>query len=210
MNCAFNLDNLPVAFGTALSKKDDHTYDRNPLNGAIRGLAEEIWKIGGFRFRHRRTHWDRFRFDYICCQDVDCEQTSVTKGKRDSPRMERFNCEGRLILTPSLEQRTMDIRIHHCYHVPYPNWSLSSEVIDFILEKAASSTPADIFQQLQTVRPTGWETTAANGNSLIQVNGDAILILFVRRKICFRKDQILHHLSTVSTTFEDWASLYLT
>jgi hypothetical protein len=80
-----NLDSLPVTFATALSNKDDNTYDRKPLNDAMGGLAEEIWKTGGFRFRHRRTHWDRFQFDYVCCQDADHEQASVAKGSKIRP-----------------------------------------------------------------------------------------------------------------------------
>lgn len=119
LNCTFNLDRLPVAFATALPKKDDSTYDRKPLNDAIRGLANEIWKIGSFRFRLRRTHWDEFKFDYICCQDIDHAKASVAKGKQDSHRMERFRCRSKLILKPSLDRRTMQINIHHRYHVPY-------------------------------------------------------------------------------------------
>jgi hypothetical protein len=159
LNCTFNLDSLPVAFATALSKKEDDTYDRQPLNRAIGGLADEIWKVGGFRFRLRRTYWDQLQFVYGCCQDVDYEQPSVTKGKRDSPRMERFKCNSKLILKPSFEQCTMEISIRHLYHAPYFDRSLSSEVVDFIQERTASSTPAAIFQELQSLRPTGWETT---------------------------------------------------
>ena len=75
------------------------------MTGAIGGLVDEIWKVGGFRFRLRRTYWDQLQFVYGCCQDVDYEQASVTKGKRDVPRMDRFKCDSRLTLKPSFEQR---------------------------------------------------------------------------------------------------------
>jgi hypothetical protein len=146
LNCTFNLDRLPVAFATALSKKDDGTDDRKPLNDAVRGLADENWKIGGFEFRLRRTHWDRLKFDYFCCQDVDYMQASVAEGKQNSPRMERFKCGSKLTLKPSLEQRTLDIYIRHRYHAPYSDRHLSSEVIYCILERSASSTPSRIFK----------------------------------------------------------------
>jgi hypothetical protein len=51
--------------------------------------------------------------------------------------MERFKCESRLILNPSFEQRAMEISIHHHYHTPYSDRSLSSEVVDFIQERMA-------------------------------------------------------------------------
>jgi len=137
LNYTFNLDRLPVAFATALPKKDDSTYERKPLNDAIRGLANEIWKIGGFRFRLRRTHWDEFKFDYICCQDIDHAKASVAKGKQDSPRMERFKCGSKLILKPSIERRTMQINIHHRYHVPY--FHRQKQVVR-ILTRAPSSS----------------------------------------------------------------------
>ena len=65
-----------------------------------------IWKIGGFRFGHKRTDWDRLKFVYYCCQDADRAYASVTQGKQDTPRMERFKCQSKLTLTPSLEERT--------------------------------------------------------------------------------------------------------
>jgi hypothetical protein len=83
-------------------------------------------------------------------------QASVAEGKRDSPRIKRFKCESKLILKPSLEQRTLEINIRHCYHAPYSDRHLSSEVIYFILERSASR-PSRIFQDLQTARPIGWE-----------------------------------------------------
>jgi hypothetical protein len=56
-----------VAFGTTLPMKDGNP-DRKPLGNAMREFADLIWKIGGFRFGHRRTHWDKMKFIYYCCQ----------------------------------------------------------------------------------------------------------------------------------------------
>lgn len=156
MSCTFNLDNLPVAFATAMPKNSDGTYDRKPLINAVRDIANEIWKIGGFRFRRNGAHWDQLRFDYICCQDADHERASVAKGIQDSPRMERFECGSKLILQPMLEQRTLEISIYHRYHAQYSDRRLSPEVMDFIMGRM-DSTPAEIFKELQTTRPIGWQ-----------------------------------------------------
>jgi hypothetical protein len=56
----------------------------------------------------------------------------------------------------------MEISIRHRYHTPYFDRSLSSEVVSFIQERTASSTPAAIFQELQSLRPTGWKTATEN------------------------------------------------
>ncbi|OXV07624.1 hypothetical protein Egran_04611, partial [Elaphomyces granulatus] len=47
LDLTFDLDRLPVAFGTALSMKDGN-LDRKPLNDTMREVARLIWKIGGF------------------------------------------------------------------------------------------------------------------------------------------------------------------
>jgi hypothetical protein len=39
----------------------DGNPDRKPLGNAMKEFADLIWKIGGFRFGHRRTHWDRMK-----------------------------------------------------------------------------------------------------------------------------------------------------
>jgi hypothetical protein len=108
LDLTFDLDRLPVAFGTALSMKDGN-LDRKPLNDTMREIARVIWKIGGFRFGHKRTDWDRLKFVYYCCQDADRAYASVTQGKQDTPRMERFKCQSKLTLKPSLEERTLPV-----------------------------------------------------------------------------------------------------
>jgi hypothetical protein len=145
-----------VAFGTALSMKDGN-LDRKPLNDTMREIARVIWKIGGFRFGHKRTDWDRLKFVYYCCQDADRAYASVTQGKQDTPRMERFKCQSKLTLTPSLEERTLGISMYHCHHAPYFNRQLSSEAIQFIQDRATTKTSAEIYQELQNSKPPGWE-----------------------------------------------------
>jgi hypothetical protein len=126
--------------------------------GAIRDL---IWKIGGFRFCLKRTQWEYLKFIYFCCQDADRAKASVAEGKHDTPRMERFKCRSKLVLKPSLQQRTLEINMYHHYHVPYLERHLSSDVMHFILERTAS-TPTEILRELQTSRPPGWKYATAD------------------------------------------------
>jgi hypothetical protein len=135
----------------------DGNYDRKPLNDAMRELAGQIWKIGGFRFSHKKTHWDKIKFIYHCCQDADHTDTSVACGKQDKPRIERFKCQSKLILKPSLEQRTLGISMYHRHHIPYFDRQLSAEVMQFVLDWTATKTSAEIYQDLQSSKPLGWE-----------------------------------------------------
>jgi len=161
VNCTFNMDRLPVSFGARLSQKEDGSYDRKPLNDSVGAIVDLIWKIGGFRFWHKRTHWEYLRYIYFCCQDAGRARESVAEGKQDSPRMDRFDCRSRLELRPSLEERTLAISISHSYHVPYFNSHLSSDVMEFIQERHATSTPAEIFREIQAARPQGWASVSA-------------------------------------------------
>jgi hypothetical protein len=115
------MDRLPVSFGARLAQKEDGSYDRKPLNDSIGAIVDLIWKIGGFRFWHKRTRWEYLRY---ICQDAG--------RARESPQMERFDCRSKLELRPSLEQRTLAITICHHYHVPYFNVRLSSDMMEFI------------------------------------------------------------------------------
>lgn len=121
---------------------------------------ELIWESGGFRFRHQWTHWnsDPPLFGYVCSQDVDRAQASVSKGERDASRMERYSCKSKLTLKPSSNDRTLAISLRHTYHAPYDNRQLSSDVLEFVKERCAHSTPADVYRDLQTSQPSGWKT----------------------------------------------------
>jgi hypothetical protein len=111
-----------VAFGTALSMKDGN-LDQKPLNDAMKEIARIIWKIGGFRFGHKRTHWDRLKFVYQCCQDADRAYASVAQGMQDTPRMEHFKCQSKLTLKPSLEEHTL---ASVCTTITTPRTSIDS------------------------------------------------------------------------------------
>ncbi|KAN0086960.1 hypothetical protein V8E54_000648, partial [Elaphomyces granulatus] len=119
LNCTFNLDRVPVNFASVLPRREDGSYDRTPLNNAVGQLAKIIWEVGGFRFKLRRTHWDRLKFIYVCCQDISHAVDSVAKGKQDHPRMERFECHSRLVFKPSLAQRILEITMCHRHHTSY-------------------------------------------------------------------------------------------
>ncbi|KAN0070534.1 hypothetical protein V8E54_011403 [Elaphomyces granulatus] len=74
--CTFNLDRVPLNFASELPRRG---YDWTPLNNAVGQLAKVIWEVGGFRFK-LRTHWDRLKSIYICCQDISHAVDSVAEG----------------------------------------------------------------------------------------------------------------------------------
>ena len=151
------MDNLPVAFASRLSKQDDGTINKAPLNNVIKGLSEILWKEGGFRFWHRRTDWDKFTYQYYCSQDAERSRDSVSLGVRHTPRMERFSCKSSLTFKPSFDDRTLAVTLRHDYHTPYLDYQLSSSALDFIHARNAFSTPSEIYRDLQAAKPSGWE-----------------------------------------------------
>lgn len=86
----FNMDNLPIGFA---SLDDRSLIDRAAMANAIKKLAEMIWKKGGFRFRHRKTHWNDRTYIYYCSQDAGSSLNSVAQGRRDAPQIERFRAK---------------------------------------------------------------------------------------------------------------------
>jgi hypothetical protein len=141
-----NMDNLPVRFA---SLDDDGTTDRAAMTNAVSQLADIIWKKGGFRFWHAKTNWKERTYIYFCSQDAERARKSVTRGKRDTPRMERFSCQSRLTFRPSLKNRTLTINLHHTYHTPYADHQLSEVALEFIRTRTAISTSAEIYRDLQ-------------------------------------------------------------
>jgi hypothetical protein len=158
LQCTFDIDNLPVRFG---SLSGDGTVDRARMNNAIRELAEIIWKKGGFRFCHRGTNWASHTWTYFCSQDENRATKSVSQGKIDAPRMNRFSCNSRLTIRPSLGDRTLAIKLRHMYHMPYTHRQLSPEVVEFVQARVAVSTSAEIYRDLQASRPLGWDSAEA-------------------------------------------------
>jgi len=112
---------------------------------------------GGFRFWHRKTIWENLTYKYFCSQDSDRVPPSEAKGRRDTPRMERYQCQSHLTFRPSFEDRTLTIILRHTYHTPYFDRQLSSAVLEFIQARNAISTPAEIYRDLQVAQPKGWE-----------------------------------------------------
>jgi hypothetical protein len=157
LKCDFNLHNLPVGFASHLSRQQDGTIDRTPVNNAINKLAEIVWKQGGFGFWHRKTKWDKLWFLYLCSQDADRARPSITKGQRDTPRMERYSCQSRLTFSPSFQERVLTVTLRHTYHTSYVDRQLSPAVLEFIQARNAISTPAEIFRDMQAAQPLGWE-----------------------------------------------------
>jgi hypothetical protein len=50
LKCVFNLDNLPIGFASHLSRQQNGTIDRSPLNNAINKLAEIFGRKVAFGF----------------------------------------------------------------------------------------------------------------------------------------------------------------
>ncbi len=157
VKCDLNLDSLPVGFASHLSRQENGTIDRTPLNNAINKLAEIVWKKGGFRFWHRKTNWDNLVYTYFSSQDAERVPPSVAKGQRDTPRMDRYSCQSHLTFSPSFEDRTLTVALRHIYHKPYVDRQLSPAVLEFIQARNAISTPAEIYRDLQAAQPSGWE-----------------------------------------------------
>ena len=120
----------------------------------------------------------------------------VAAGQRDTLRMERFSCQSYLAFRPSLENRTLAIILRHTYHTPYVDHQLSPAVLEFIQARNALSTPAEIYRELQTARPLGWEQLLSksiiNGNSQTRIYGGVMQILSSRLKISSPNVQNAH------------------
>jgi hypothetical protein len=93
----FNLDNLPITFGTARSV--DESTDN--LDRAIHTLVKLVSKEVGFRFvrnSSRSLATSRRGYQYFCAQDEKYDQKSKSSGKRDVEKMTRFACQSALNL----------------------------------------------------------------------------------------------------------------
>ena len=155
----FDLDGLPIAFGSKLQQSDAGRTDRTPLNQAMQELVGIIWKEGGFRFFHRTTERTQ-RFIYYCCQDQARERKSSGLGAHDVPKITRFPCQSSLTIRPFLEERVLALELYHIYHQPYHDRQLSPAVMDFIDTRITSLSPAEIFRDLSASGITGVSTVA--------------------------------------------------
>ena len=146
-----------------LAKGDDGKPDRRPLNNAIRDLVELIWEEGGFRFWHRRTstsNGSTFSYYYYCSQNGEKSRKSKGEGMRLVPTMNRFKCDGELLLKPHLNGRILRLKMVHSYHTPYVNIELNPAIQNFIDARIADSTPSTIARDLAASGLQGTERVA--------------------------------------------------
>ena len=71
IKCTFDLDLLPVSFGSRLEETEEGNEDRTSLNQAINELAQTIWQNSGFWFRLVGMNPSPYLlYKFCCCQDV--------------------------------------------------------------------------------------------------------------------------------------------
>ena len=150
---SFNLDQLPVSFGTKLARLDGGSTAPAPIDSAMKEMLDIIWRQGGFRFVHRDTTAG-LSYRYYCSQDKAREQKSRQK-HRDVQRMRRFDCKSKLVMCPNLENRTMSLHMYHKHHGEYFDKHFSAAVLDFIRERIESLPPAEIFRDLKAAGVPG-------------------------------------------------------
>lgn len=138
-----------MTFARALVRANDGTPDRKPLNSAMSRLANFIWEVSGFRYRHVRTttRGGEFAFHYHCSDSLTLMQKE-RQYKRDILPRQRFDCGGRLRMRPYLAGGSLTLSLGHSYHKPYTNISLHESVQHFIDERATESTPSHIYRDL--------------------------------------------------------------
>ena len=143
-----NLDQLPVCFGSSLEAENDLT----PLNKAISLLVDLTREAGGHRFRKlsAKKNKDEYYYYYSCCQDSERCAKSVSSGKRDQRRMDRYNCRSNMKFQINLSGRELKLSFQHDYHTPYLDIRLSHEALEFIKSRGTGHTPAEIFRDLQS------------------------------------------------------------
>ena len=160
MKRVFGLDDLPIQ----LARADNGQPDRRPLNNAVRCLVELIWEKGGFRFWHCRTNAKNnggsFDYYYYCSQNGQKSQKSKGQGKRLVPTMSRFECDGKIILQPSFNSRTLELEMVHSYHAPYINIGLTPAIQNFIDARIADLTPSMMSRDLAASGLQGIECVA--------------------------------------------------
>ena len=149
----FNLDQLPVSFGTKFARLDNGSTAPAPMNWAMKEMLDIIWRQGGFRFVHNDTTAN-LSYRYYCSQDKVREQKSLQK-HRDVQRMRRFDCKSKLVMCPNLENRTMSLHMYHEHHEEYFDKHLSAAVLGFIRERIESLPPAEIFRDLKAADVPG-------------------------------------------------------
>ena len=142
----FNLDELPVAFGSKLAKTADLQESKSSLNDAMRAMVEMIWSEGGFRFRHRRTNMSGCYFQYHCSQDEARTRKSKSRHVKDVEEPKKYDCKSKVVMQPCLEDRTLKLVMYHTHHEGYRSVRMEDEVLEFVDSRSADSTPAEIYR----------------------------------------------------------------
>ena len=110
-------------------------------------LLTVIRDEGEFRYRLRRRNG--YQYIHHCSQDADNAPALVEASAIHRRRPDRFPCESKLVITPSLNERSLRVELEHKFHAPSSLVSLSDEAIKFIASKAKDSTPAKIYGDLR-------------------------------------------------------------
>ena len=74
--------------------------------------------------------------------------------------MSRFECDGKIILKPSFNSRTLKLEMVHSYHAPYVNIGLTPAIQNFIDARIADLTPSMISRDLAASGLQGIESVA--------------------------------------------------
>jgi MULE transposase domain len=147
IDLTFDIDRLPVVFGGRTELLESSQPEWATLNTVVNELLSVIRDEGGFRYRLRRRNGHQYI--HHCSQDADNAPALVEASAIHRRRPDRFPCESRLAITPSLNQRSLRVELEHKFHTSSSLVSLSDEAIKFIAAKAKDSTPAKIYSDLR-------------------------------------------------------------
>ena len=116
-------------------------------------LAYCIREAGKHRFRkvrHFKRSEQKYYYFYVCCQDKVKAVQTVSRGKRDRRRMERYPCQSNLDLKLDLLARRLHVVLQHNYHPEYNDIRLSPQALEYVNTHCADHTPAEIFNNIQS------------------------------------------------------------
>lgn len=146
---------------TAASPSDVPQSERKKFSlSLVKYLVHQVQETTGHRFwnKGRATYHNTMKASNHCCQDILNNPSDAPNGKtKGRKKMERFDCKSVFYIAISSDSRSFRIRFHHHYHPPYDNGQPSPEVMQFIDERALSSTAASIFRDLRIEQVPGWD-----------------------------------------------------
>ncbi|KAF9021704.1 hypothetical protein BDZ89DRAFT_1163620 [Hymenopellis radicata] len=170
----------------------------------VRMLANEIWKVTGYRFfvRDHKSSQCHRKTRYWCCQDVSRKQKPHLSTKADAKRrqnvgMKRFPCNSRLNITCRSDgagDMTISLRlVHEVQHIAYYDVSMPEGALDMIRTHMDFSTPsvlaagirekyphvsaAQVHRAWSTMSETLWKRAGdqmESGRILLQELGDDV------------------------------------